>query len=117
MSTVRMRMTGLRQVLALCVTLTWLQFTCAQTQEGRFRVCIVLAIKLSRLQCLSNYFLIPRFYEPLCFLFDFNHTNCTWANSLIYAQRMLPIILSIIPLLGPGSGTPLKIYIAYEMLL
>ncbi|XP_013988257.1 receptor tyrosine-protein kinase erbB-3 isoform X4 [Salmo salar] len=33
MSTVRMRMTGLRQVLALCVTLTWLQFTCAQTQE------------------------------------------------------------------------------------
>uniref|UniRef100_A0A673Z812 Receptor protein-tyrosine kinase n=1 Tax=Salmo trutta TaxID=8032 RepID=A0A673Z812_SALTR len=26
-------MTGLRQVLALCVTLTWLQFTCAQTQE------------------------------------------------------------------------------------
>uniref|UniRef100_A0A8C8HH31 Receptor protein-tyrosine kinase n=1 Tax=Oncorhynchus tshawytscha TaxID=74940 RepID=A0A8C8HH31_ONCTS len=28
-----MRMTGLRQVFALCVTLTWLQFTCAQTQE------------------------------------------------------------------------------------
>uniref|UniRef100_A0A8C7F2T1 Receptor protein-tyrosine kinase n=1 Tax=Oncorhynchus kisutch TaxID=8019 RepID=A0A8C7F2T1_ONCKI len=26
-------MTGLRQVFALCVTLTWLQFTCAQTQE------------------------------------------------------------------------------------
>uniref|UniRef100_A0A4W5NWC1 receptor protein-tyrosine kinase n=1 Tax=Hucho hucho TaxID=62062 RepID=A0A4W5NWC1_9TELE len=26
-------MTGLRQVLALCVTLPWLQFTCAQTQE------------------------------------------------------------------------------------